>query len=150
MARQHGSHGQVLMDPTGGSTTVAIASLNSWSLDLTRARADATCFGDTNLVWLQGLPSYEGEIGGIWDEAASPVLFEVALGSTAAMLKLIPSTLTPTYFFTGLAYMDASLEVAHDGAITITGSFAAAGSWTMEPVALGLLRAPSPPSEVAA
>jgi hypothetical protein len=30
--------------------------------------------------------------------------------------------------------MDASIEVAHDGVITITGSFAAAGPWTMEPL----------------
>lgn len=133
MARQHGSHGQVLMDPTGGATPVAVASLNSWSLDLSRDKADATCFGDTNKVWLLGLPNYEGEIGGVWDETASPALFKVALGTVAPALKLIPSSLAPTYFFSGKAYLDASIEVAHDGAITISGSFSAAGPWTMDP-----------------
>jgi len=121
------------MDPTGGALAVEVASLNSWTLDMARDRADATCFGDTNKVYVQGLPDIKGDIGGIWDEAASQVLFGVALGDVAALLKLIPSTLAPTYLFTGLAYLDAGLEVAHDGAITVKGSFVAAGPWTMEP-----------------
>lgn len=133
MARRHGSKGSVEMDPTGGATAVPVASLNSWSLDMSRDRADATCFGDTNKVSVQGLPNYEGDIGGIWDETQSPVLFEVALGDVAALLKLIPSTLAPTFLFTGLAYLDAGIEVNHDGAITVSGSFVAAGPWTMEP-----------------
>jgi len=121
------------MDPTGGALAVEVAPLNSWTLDMARDRADATCFGDTNKVYVQGLPDIKGDIGGIWDEAASQVLFGVALGDVAALLKLIPSTLAPTYLFTGLAYLDAGLEVAHDGAITVKGSFVAAGPWTMEP-----------------
>lgn len=122
------------MDPTGGSTPVVVASLNTWSLDLKRDRADATCFGDTNKVAVQGLPDYQGKLEGIWDEAVSPALFEVALGEVAAFLKLIPSDLAPTYFFSGLAYLDTGIEVAHDGAIKVKGTFAGAGPWTMDPV----------------
>lgn len=121
------------MDPTGGATAVPVAALNSWTLDMKRARADATCFGDTNMVSVQGLPKYEGKLEGVWDEAVSTVLFQVALGEVAALLKLIPSDLAPTYLFTGLAYIDAGIEVAHDGAIKVTGSFEGAGPWTMEP-----------------
>jgi hypothetical protein len=121
------------MDPTGGALAVVVASLNKWSLDMARDRADATCFGDTNKVYVQGLPDIKGDLGGIWDEANSQALFEVALGDVAALLKLIPSTLAPTYLFTGLAYLDAGIEVAHDGAITVKGSFVGAGPWTMEP-----------------
>jgi len=121
------------MDPTGGSTAVVVAALNSWTLDLKRDRADATCFGDTNKVYVQGLPDIKGDIGGIWDEAVSQALFDVALGDVAAFLKLTPSTLSATDFFSGLAYIDASIEVKHDGAITIKGSFAGAGPWTMAP-----------------
>jgi hypothetical protein len=133
MARRHGSKGSVEMDPTGGATAVPVAALNNWTLDLARDRADATCYGDLNKVVVQGLPDVSGDLGGIWDEAESTVLFGVALGDVAALLKLIPSTLAPTYLFTGLAYLDAGIEVAHDGAITVSGSFAAAGPWTMEP-----------------
>jgi len=132
--RRHGSHGSVEMDPTGGATAVPVAVLNTWSLDLKRDRADATCFGDTVKVSVQGLPSIEGKLEGIWDETLSPALFQVALGETAVFLKLIPSDLAPTFFFSGLAYLDTSIEVAHDGAIKTAGTFAGAGPWTMDPV----------------
>ena len=133
MARRHGSKGEVLMDPTGGALTVIVAALNSWTLDLKRDRADATCFGDTNKQYVQGLPDIKGDITGIWDETVSQVLFDQALGEIAATLKLIPSSIAPTYFFSGLAYIDASIDVKHDGAISIKGSYAAAGPWTMAP-----------------
>ena len=121
------------MDSTGGATPVVVATLNTWSLDLKRDRADATCFGDTTKQSVQGLPAPEGKLEGIWDETTSPVLFKVALGEIAVLLKLIPSDLAPTFFFTGLAYLDTSIEVAHDGAIKTAGSFAGAGPWTMAP-----------------
>ena len=57
----------------------------------------------------------------------------VALGDVPVLLKLLPSTITPTHFFTGLAYLDAGIECAADGAVTISGSFVAAGPWTLEP-----------------
>lgn len=121
------------MDPTGGSTYVPVAALNDWKLDLKRDRKDATCFGDSNKVYVQGLPDYTGDIAGVWDETETPALFAVALGEAAVMLKLVPSTLTPTYFFAGLAYIDASIEVKADGVIEIKGTFAGAGPWDMEP-----------------
>lgn len=121
------------MDATGGSTPVVVASVNSWSLDMARERADATCFGDTNKVAVQGLPSVKGDLGGIWNETESGVLFAAAMGTAAVFLKLVPSTLAPTYFFSGLAYLDAGIEVTHDGAITVKGSYEAAGPWTADP-----------------
>ena len=135
MARRHGSKGQVKMDPTGGATTVVVASLNKWSLDMARDRADATCFGDPNKVYVLGLADIQGEIAGIWDELTSPAFLRVALGDVAAMLELVPSTLAPTHLFKGLAYLDSGIEVNVDGAITISGGFAAAGAWTLEPAA---------------
>lgn len=135
MARRHGSKGQIKMDPTGGATTAAVASMNSWTLDLERDKEDVTCFGDTNKQYVLGLPNVEGELAGVWDETTSPDLFRVALGDVAVMLELYPSTLTPTHMFKGLAYLSAGIECAADGAVTINGSFVAAGPWTLEPPA---------------
>ena len=133
MARRHGSQGQVKMDPTGGSTTVVVASLNHWTLDLDRDKEDVTCFGDPNKVYVLGLPDVQGDLEGVWDETTSPDLFEVAMGSVPVTLELIPSTLAPTYLFKGLAYLSAGLDCAADGAVTVKGSFVAAGPWTVEP-----------------
>ena len=134
MARRHGSKGQILMDPTGSPTTpVVIASMNGWTLDLGREFVDVTAFGDTFKQSVPGLPSIAGTVKGWWDAAASRVLFDAALGDIAVFLKLVPSTLDATYSFSGPAYLDSSIEVAADGAVSISGNFQGAGDWTLEP-----------------
>ena len=102
MARIHGSKGSVEMDPAGGALTVAVASLNSWTLEMNRDRVDVTAFGDTFKQWVQGLPNIAGSITG-WYENTELDIFDVAQGDTAVTLKLIPSTLAPTHFWTGPA-----------------------------------------------
>jgi len=136
MARRHGSKGMIKMDPAGGSTTVEVAALNQWTLDLERDKEDVTCFGDTNKQYVLGLPDIQGEIGGVWDEEFSPDFLRIALGEVPVMLELIPSTVTPTFMFKGLAYLSAGIECPADGAVTINGSFVAAGPWTLEPPAV--------------
>src|SRR5262245_39326646 len=131
MARRHGSKGSVEMDPAGGSSLTPVADLNQWTLDAARDKEDVTCFGDTNKQYVLGLPDVQGEINGVWNETTSPAFLRVALGDVPVMLKLIPSTITPTYFWKGLAYLDAGMECAADGAVTINGSFVAAGPWTL-------------------
>lgn len=130
--RVHGMRGQVKMDKTGGATAVAVASLSSWSLSFSTDKVDVTAFGDPNKIYVQGLPDVKGSVGGFWDKT-DRTLFEAARGTTAALLELIPNTLDPTYLFTGLAWLDASIEVAVDGAVTVSGEFSAAGAWDMEP-----------------
>src|SRR5262245_42801568 len=104
--RRHGYKGQVKMDPAPPAdptppVAVAVADLNAWSLDLSRDRADATCFGDTNKVQLQGLPNVEGDIGGIWNPDSSPDLFDAAMGDVAVYLELVPSALDAAILFKG-------------------------------------------------
>jgi hypothetical protein len=132
MARRHGKNGDVMMDPTGASTLVRVTSLNSWTLDAASDNVDVTCFGDTNKQYVKGLPDYKGEIGGVWD-AADVAIFDAAFAGTPVALKLIPSTLDATAFFSGLGYIDAGIDCPADGAVTISGSWVAAGNWTMAP-----------------
>lgn len=134
--RRHGYKGEVGMDVTGAGTTyVPVASLNGFTIEMTRERVDVTAFGDTNRVTVQGLPSYKGTIKGWWEAVASRPLIDVALGDIAVMLKLTPSTMDATTFFSGLAWVDASVEVAADGAITLSGTWDGAGPWTISPPA---------------
>jgi hypothetical protein len=135
MARIHGKKGDVLIDPTGGALSVSLASTDSWDLDLSKDRVDVTCFQDTNKQSVLGLPSYSGSMTGCWDSATTPdQLFAVIFGDTAAMLKLVPNTLEPTVFFSGLANLDGAIKVSAKGAVTWSSKFDAAGAWTMDPV----------------
>lgn len=133
MARIHGKNGQVKMDPTGGSTTVVVADLNAWTLDLAKDRVEVTAFGDTSKRRVAGLPDYSGTLGGWWNHLTSPALFQVILGDVAPMLELIPNSLEPTFLFTGLANVDGSINVSATGAVSISGKWDAADNWTMEP-----------------
>jgi len=58
----------------------------------------------------------------------------VMMGDVAVGLKLVPSELDPTAFFSGLAYLDGGMDVAVDGVISLSGSYVAAGPWTLDPI----------------
>lgn len=130
--RMSGDRGQIKMDPTGGTTVVTVASLNKWSLNMSKDMYKVTAFGDPNQVYVPGLPDISGSVSGFWD-ATDRSLFSVALGVIAPYLNLIPNTLAPTFLWKGLAWLDASIDVGSGGAVTIKGSFKAAGPWTMMP-----------------
>lgn len=130
--RRHGSKGDVLMDPTGGSTAVHVASLNGWTADFSREQVDVTAFLDTSRVYLQGTMDAKGTLKGWWEAVGSKVLFDAAFGDVAVLLELVPSTLDAGVHFTGPANLSMSIEVAVDGAVTVNGTWTGAGPWTLE------------------
>ena len=133
MARRHGKNGQVMMDPAAvPGTPVLVASLNNFTIDSSSENVPVTAFGDTNIQYVKGLPDYKGDLGGWWD-ASETALFDASFAGTPVSLKLIPSSLDPTAFFSGPAYVDAGLESPANGAVTVNGSWVAAGNWTMAP-----------------
>jgi hypothetical protein len=135
--RRHGYKGDILMDESGlGTTYVSVASMNGWTIDMSRERIDVTCFGDPNRVYVQGLQDIKGTLKGMWEAVASRALLDVMMGDVSVSLKLVPSMLDDDAFFSGLAYLDGGLDVAVDGAISIAGSWAAAGPWELDPPAV--------------
>lgn len=131
----YGSKGEIKMDPAGGTgaAAVAVASMNSWTLNMARDKADVTAFGDPNKVYVQGLPDIKGTVGG-WFDTDDVSIFDVALGDTSAWLELTPSSLFPTFLWKGLAWLDAAIDVKATGAVAISGNFVAAAGWVREPV----------------
>ena len=130
--RISGDRGQIKMDPAGGGAVVAVASMNKWSLSLAKEMYKVTAFGDSNQVYTPGLPDISGQLSGFWDKT-DRTIFNVALGTVAPYLHLIPNTLDPTYLFRGLAWLDGSIDVGSGGGVAIAGSFKAAGPWIMAP-----------------
>lgn len=133
--RIHGSHGRVTF--ATGSPPMVVASLNKWSLNMTRDRVDVTCFEDTNKVYVQGLPDIKGAFGGFYDAGdGSPLaggnlaLFDAVEGEAPVLLNLFPSSAALERYWEGLAYLDASIDVAANGAVSVSGNFGAAGAWT--------------------
>lgn len=129
--RLHGKGGQVKMDPAGGASVVTVASLNKWDLDMSTDKENVTAFGDTNKVYVQGLPDLKGTYGGWYDPADGLVIFDVISGTVAPTLQLFPNIATPLVLFEGRAFLDGKITVDSNGAISIGGSFVAAGPWTL-------------------
>lgn len=131
MAILSGRLGQVLYDPAA-ITPVALIALNAWKMDNKTKKIDVTCFGDTNMVYVPGMKDLTGEFSGFWN-SSNVVLFDAADATTPGLLKLVPNTSEATFFWSGLAYLDASIDTKVDGAPEVKGSFMAAGPWTMAP-----------------
>jgi hypothetical protein len=128
MAIKTGRYGQVLWDPLG-VTPVALISLNAWTGDFSIEYEDVTCFLDTNHVYVPGLAKREGTLAGFWN-SANVEIFEAAEQETPGMLKLFPNNTETTFFWSGLAYMDASIDCSL-AAPKVTGSWRAAGPFPL-------------------
>jgi hypothetical protein len=128
MAILTGRYGQVLYDPLGATATVPIVSLNAWKLSTKTEKEDVSCFGDANKVYVPGLKDLSGSVGGFWN-SADLTLFEAADAATPGMLKLLPNENEATFFWSGLAYLDADIDCTLK-APKVTGTFVAAGPWT--------------------
>jgi len=133
-----GRYGQVLWDPTGAGTPAELASINAWTLSLATDRIEVTCFGDTNKVYVPGMKDVSGTVGGFWN-SEDTALVEAADQETPGTLKLVPNDTEPTFFWSGLAYMDAEINCGVNEAPSLTGTWSAAGPWTREPASAAML-----------
>lgn len=132
MSRYHGSHGLVLLSTTGTGVAATAVSLSQWSLDRSTDKVDVTAFGDPNKQYVQGLPDIKGSLAG-WFDSADDALFDGADSADGVKLYLYPSSQATTIYHYGPAWLDASIAVDVKGAISVKGSFVAAGSWGRKP-----------------
>lgn len=135
MARIHGKNGSMaLTTQTGSPTTMTtVGDVRAWTLNMAKDKVDVTAFGDTNKQKVLGLPDFSGTFSAFWNSATSPWLFDHILGNDPVLLKLTPNTAEAAYYFSGLAYLDGSVNCDANGAVTCDGTFDAAGNWTITP-----------------
>jgi hypothetical protein len=129
MAIISGRYGQVLWDPTGGATAVEVLSLNAWTANFSTEFEDVTTFGSVNREYLPGLKNAEGTLAGFFN-SAELALFEAAEQDTPGLLKLLPSSTEAAVYWSGPAYMDASID-ASLAAPKISGTWKAAGPFVL-------------------
>jgi hypothetical protein len=132
MAKYHGQGGRVYMSTSGGGTAVQQVALTSWSLDMPTDRVEVTSFEDNNKVYVQGKRDISGSLAGYYDDTDDS-LFDAADSSTPVKMYLYPTSAVATQYFYGTAWVDASIEVGVDAAITVSGTFQAATTWTRKP-----------------
>lgn len=127
MSRYHGGKGRVMMSVTAAGAAVAL-TLSGWTLNRATDRAEVTSFGDLNKTYVQGLPDIQGNVNGFVD-SADDRLFDASESTDGVKLYLYMSTDALGIYFYGPAWVDASIEVPVSGAVSMSGSYAANGSW---------------------
>ena len=104
-------------------------SLTQWSINRTTDKIAVTAFGDANKTYTQGLADVQGTFSGFWNDAETK-LFTAAASADGVKLYLYPSTSAVSKFASGPAWLDCSITTDVNGAVAVSGNFAANGSWT--------------------
>lgn len=128
MAKYPGRNGVVYLSSTGAGTASTVIGLTEWSINSATDKIEVTAFGDSNKTYVQGLKDLSGTFSGFWDDTETKP-FAASDSSTAVKMYLYPSSSITTSYFYGTAWLDASINVGVNGAVAISGSFAAATSW---------------------
>jgi hypothetical protein len=126
MARKHGRNGRLYASITSGGTAEPIAYLNSWDISFEVDNVDVTAFGDTNKVYVAGLPDSSGSFSGFFDSSTAQ-MYTAATDGVARSFYLYPDTGDATYWY-GTALFDFSVSSSVDGAVTISGNWNAASA----------------------
>lgn len=116
------------MATSASGTAAPVPSLNSWTLNFETDTEEVTSFGDANKTYVQGLADVTMDFGGFWDDTDT-ILKAAAASTDGAKIYVYPSTNAPTKYAYGVAWVNYSLEGSVDGAVSVSGSAAAAGSW---------------------
>lgn len=129
MARYHGRKGRLYLGLANDTATAEpVAFLRSWTISFATDRTEVTAFGDTNKVYVAGLPDASGDYAGFWDNATAQ-MYTAATDGLARKFYLYQSIdLATTEYFFGTAFFDFAVEGAVDGAVSVSGSWQAASS----------------------
>lgn len=133
MPPAHGKFGAVYVSPNGTGVAVPILQLSKWSLNRDTENVKTTSFGDLNHTYVQGLPDLKGALSGFWNSATDP-LYAAGVSADGVKMYLYPDRQnTPTAYDYGPAWLNTSIDVDVNGAITLSGTFVANGSWGHKP-----------------
>lgn len=124
-----GRNAVVYLSTTGSGVATLAIKLNKWTLNKSTDKIEVTAFGDANKTYVQGLPDVKGTFAGVWDDTESKP-FTAAASNDGCKMYLYPSAFAPAKFWAGPAWLDISMDVDVNGAVQISGSFAANGSWS--------------------
>jgi hypothetical protein len=126
MARYHGRNGVLLLQLSSASTTLTTLSyVRDWSLNFAVDQVDATALGDSNKVYVAGLPDATGTVSGFHDDAGGDTL-AAAQDGVARTFQLYPEgTDTGSLYYSGTALWDFSLSGGVGGVVEFTANWSA-------------------------
>lgn len=129
MARIPGRNARVYLGlATSAAAAEPIAFQAKVSFDAATDKIDVTAFGDSNKVYVAGLPDASGSFEGFYDDATVQS-YTAAQDGIARKMYIYPSTLTNAQYFFTTAIVDFSFESGVSDAVTVSASWSAASTF---------------------
>jgi hypothetical protein len=135
MVRHAGRFGRVLMSTSLDDNPAVVISLNSWDLNAAADRFDVTSFFDPNKTYVIGLRDRTGNFGGFWDDEETQLWAGADSDDGVYLYQYADFENTPEAYASGTAWVDVSITVPVNGAITVTAQWAAAGAFDISRLA---------------
>ena len=128
MARHHGRNGRIYLGATNGAAASPLPFQASWTINQATAKQDVTGFGDSNLVYVAGLPDSSGDFAGYLDDATSQT-FVAAIDGLSRNFYLYPdvSANPNNWYWFGQILVDGSADGSVTGGVNFKATWNAAG-----------------------
>lgn len=127
MARIHGRNGRIYMAIASGGVASPLPFFATWSINFATDKAEVTAMGDSNKIYVSGLPDASGEFSGFYDDATAQT-YTAAVDGVARAFYLYPSLLTPAQYWWGTILPDFNVSGGVAGAVEVSASWNAASS----------------------
>lgn len=129
MARIHGRNGIAYMGVTSGDEATPMAFMSDWTISFTVDKQDVTAMGDTNKIYVSGLPDAEGELDGFYDTETAQT-YTAATDGIERKFYLYPSRTDNSQYFYGTILPDIEISGGVGDAVKIKSKWNAAGAIT--------------------
>ena len=128
MARIHGRNGIVYVGVTNGAAASPVAFMSDWTMNFTVAKVDVTAMGDTNLVYVAGLPDASGDFNGWYDDInGTAQTYLAAADGLSRNFYLYPNVNSNTEYFYGTILPDFAVAGAVTAGVSVKATWNAAG-----------------------
>jgi len=133
MASYEGSAGTVKIK-SGSDTLTAIASVRSWSMDITRDTVENTSMSSGGVrTYLKGLQSYSGSMDIVYDDSENAIVSTAMnpdTDDTVSVEFYSDSTVDATKFAGDVIITSYSITASYDGLVEASVSFQGTGAIT--------------------
>ena len=117
--RLHGRNGIIYVGIASGAAASPIAYLSDWTINFTVDQPEVTAMGDTNKIYIAGLPDAAGDFSGFFDDQ-SRQLYTAARDGVSRPMYLYPSIVAdPLIYWFGNILPDFSVTGGIHAAIAI-------------------------------
>jgi hypothetical protein len=123
VSRIHGRNGIAYVGVTSAAAASPMAFLSDWSVNFVVNKVDVTAMGDSNLIYVAGLPDASGDFTGFYDDATSQT-YVASTDGLARNFYLYPNTsLDPAQYFFGTILPDFAVTGGVAAAVAIKSTW---------------------------